>query len=117
MTVRPVIAEHRIIGTQHGTDTGGNGFLPDAKMHRAAHLLFGITAGKGLFHAPDAQHRAIKLCQFPGFRHGSYFQQGGDVFVQADRADRLTVTHDLPSSAAAALPTKARGGGEIQKIQ
>jgi hypothetical protein len=36
------------------THTYGNGFLPYAKVHGAAHFLTDIAFGKGFFNTPDA---------------------------------------------------------------
>ena len=50
MSVRPVISQSIVIGTKGGANPYRNGFLSDAKVNRATHLIGGmIFAQEGLF--------------------------------------------------------------------
>jgi len=68
MSMRAMVAEYRILHGKRRAYGHGDGFLPDAQMHRAAHFLFGIAVCNGFLYAPDAQHGA-KQGKLAGVAH------------------------------------------------
>jgi len=74
--VRPVTAHGEIVDAERGAHAGGRGFLPNGKMHGAAHLLLGVVRRDGLFDQANAHHAFEQTDRKRGFGGDRRFSDG-----------------------------------------